>query len=825
MKHIIRATTSDAFSARERRNIDLAREVASEGFVLLKNEGVLPFTEKNIALYGPGGRMTVAGGGGSGDMNPRYTVSIEEGLEGAGYTVTTKSWLNRFEKHYNESYAAWKESINEKAKGLQNPMAVIGIAAANRFPYPTGVPVQYSDIENSQTNTAVYVLIRQAGEGGDRKNEKGDFRLTDDEVAALRKISEHYKNVLLVINVGGLVDLMPVEHLNIGAILFYAQGGMEGGNAFADVVSGKVNPSGKLACTWAKRYEDYPSCGEYSKYGNSKEQDYKEGIFMGYRYFDSLRIAPRYEFGFGLSYTKFEIAVSGEREENGKILFSVSVKNTGKVAGKEVVQAYVTVPRRACNAEYQRLVAYRKTKLLQPNESQTMELSFDFRDCACYYPAAEVGGQGKWWLNKGDYILRVGISSRKTLNACIFRLPKEVCVEICDGICPPRSPLGEIYTGVPSVKLPHMKTLPVNPMHFKTVIHEYPRLPVYGKEISEKVSGTIERMSAEELTTLVTGSGLHSDNLVSVMGVSGNTTSALYEKYKIPNIALSDGPAGLNVTPEIVETRDGEIKSIKMYARYDFGMFGQMMRKRLGKPEDGVMHYQYATAWPVAMLLAQTWNEELIERVGDAVGTEMEEFGVTVWLAPGINLYRNPLCGRTFEYYSEDPLVAGKTAAAMIRGVQKHEGRYCSVKHFACNNHEADRDLSSSNINERALRELYLKAFRIAVEESAPRTVMASYNKINGIYNTNNYDLLVKVLRNEWGFQGLVMSDWNAVDIERGNPALAMQAQCDLLMPGKTEWKDIILKALAEGELSTDDLKRCAARVLQIISENRVEKY
>lgn len=829
MKQIVRATTNKEITEREKLHAELAREAALEGFVLLKNEGVLPIKPQKIALYGSGARMTVVGGSGSGAMNQRYQVSIEEGLENATYTVTTKKYLDRYDTYYNDCYATWKNGIEEvgkKPEMMANPFALICYASEKAFLYPTGITVTEEDIQASQTEIAIYVLSRQAGEGMDRKNEKGDFKMDDTEIANLKKISESYKQVVLVINVGGVVDLSPIDGMNIGAILFYTQGGMEGGNAFADIVSGKVSPSGKLACTWANKYEDYPSSGSFSSYGDTKQQDYKEGIFIGYRYFDSCRVAPRYEFGYGLSYTSFEISNANEREENGYIALDVTVKNTGCYAGKEVVQLYVTAPRRASHAEYQRLVAFKKTKLLQPNECETFTMRFPLADCASYYPAVKKGGKGSWWLGKGIYTVRIGVSSRKTRIAVGFNLLKEVCTETCDGACVPPKAINEFYTNVPENTLPlGVKVLPVIASHIKTINHEYPALPVYGKEISAKVKETIEKMSVDELATLVTGPGSHHETLVTVLGVSGNTTCSLYEKYGIPNITLADGPAGLNVTPEIVETESGEVKSINMYPQYDFGLFGQILRSRLGKPEDGVMHYQYATAWPVAILLAQTWNEELLEKVGEAIGTEMQELGITVWLAPGMNLYRNPLCGRVFEYYSEDPLVSGKIAAAITRGVQSKEGCFVCVKHFACNNQELDRGLSSSNLNERALRELYLRAFRIVVEEAKPRTIMASYNKINQVYSTNNYDLLVKVLRNEWGFEGLVMSDWNAVDIDRGNPVLAMQAQCDLMMPGKPELKNMVVEGIGNGTLSMDDLKRCAARVLQLVSENTVVKF
>lgn len=809
----LRATRNREVSEREKKNADLARTVAAEGFVLLKNDGVLPLQkDKAVALYGSGARMTVVGGTGSGAMHQRYSVSIEDGLKNAGVRILSQNWLDRFDRFYRDSYAAWKDGIEEKVKGIMEPFAVLGVAIANKFMYPTGIPIQDEDL-SCETDTAVYVLARQAGEGNDRFDKKGDFQIDDLEYENLKKISGYYKKVVLIVNVGGLIDLSFMEEIRIDAVLFYGQGGMEGGNALADILTGRKSPSGKLACTWAKKLSDYPSTAAFSRAGDPKMQNYNEGIFVGYRYFDSFDVAPYFPFGFGLSYTAFEIKAGLVRQKASQIMVEVSVKNKGNFAGKEVVQLYVSVPRRACNAEYQRLVAFYKTKELSPGETEKFTLCFDFAECACYYPET-----ASFILNRGYYTLRLGNSSKNTSPIAALHLISEIVTEECINVCRPREKISEISPGIPEDGLAvGVKSIAVNPLAIRTKKHVYSE--PFAKS-SGNISRLIKTLSDDELISLVVGSGLHSRNLVNVLGASGNTTSELYDKYGIPNVVLSDGPAGLNVSPEIVQTETGEVKSTQMYPQYDYGMFGQMLRKKLGKPEDGVMHYQYATAWPAEIVSAQTWNTDLLEAVGRAVGDEMMEFGVTVWLAPGINLYRNPLCGRVFEYYSEDPLVAGKMAAALIKGVQSHQGLGVSLKHFACNNSEVDRDLSSSNVNERALREVYLKGFEIAIRESAPKTVMASYNKINGVYNTNNYDLLVKVLRNEWGFEGLVMSDWNAVDVDRGDPCIAMKAQCDLLMPGKPVWAKILAEGLQSGTVTRSDLQRSAARVLGLVSEN-----
>lgn len=810
------ATTSPEISEREKRHALLAREAQTEGIVLLKNDGVLPLKGGTpVALYGSGARKTIAGGTGSGAMNERYTVGIEEGLKNAGFPVTTQAWLDRCDRDYAERYAAWKGEIEQKTAGMYDPIAVLAVRDTVKFVYPTGIPVTEEDIAASQTDTAMYVIARQAGEGKDRSNEKGDFLLDDVEYENLRLLSEKYPKLIVVVNVGGLIDLSFMDEVRVDALVFFGQGGMEGGNAFADVVSGKVAPSGKLSCTWANKFEDYPSSAGYSHYGDPHEQNYREGIFVGYRYFDSFDVKPRYPFGYGLSYTTFSLSAGSLGQEGGKWKVGVTVTNTGKCTGKEVVQVYVSVPRRACNAEYQRLVAFAKTDALAPGKSQSLTLSFALSDLACYYPQT-----ASYILNKGYYVVRVGTSSRDTHTVFAMHLGKELTVEQCVNVCVPREPISELTAGIPeNASALGMPVFEMARGAIPCVKHTYA-----GTEpaLSETVSALMASLSDEECVRLVVGAGIQSRNLVNVLGVSGNTTSELYDKYRIPNLTLSDGTAGLNVASQFVQTADGAFKPMTLYPQYDFGAFGQMMRTRLGKPEEGTVHYQYATAWPAEFMLAQSWNRELLERVGRAVAVEMEEFGVSVWLAPGANICRNPLCGRTFEYYSEDPFLAGSMAAATIRGVQEDGRHAVSLKHFACNNSEDCRDTSSSNLSERAFREIYLKGFRIAVETAASKTVMASYNKINGVYATNNTDLLVKVLRSEWGFEGLVMSDWNAADEGKGDVQKTMAAQCDLLMPGKPAWVEALKAGLESGSVSRSDLRRCAGRVLTLIEETAV---
>jgi len=821
MEKNILAGSNPEISEREKTHGLLARNAAAEGIVLLRNEGVLPLTDKKIALFGTGARMTIKGGTGSGDTRIRKAVSIEEGLEASGFSIVSKSWIDEFDAYFHQAYHDWKEAREREVKGMFSIFKILGTVGKTPFDYPTGIPITDAHLNAAVTDTAIYVIARQAGEGKDRSNVQGDFRLDDLEYSNLQKVASHYKNVIVVLNAGGMIDLSFADAIaNLKGLLYFVQGGAEGGNALADILSGKTNPSGKLTDTWAAKYEDYSNSATFSHNKNDvTHDDYTEGIYIGYRYFDSFHLQPRHEFGFGLSYTKFDLKIGTVSLEKTLVKLPVSVKNTGKVPGKEVVQAYVTAPFTPLGQEFQRLVAFVKTPLIPPGKTEQVILSFEVSACASY-----VEWKAAYLLSKGNYVLRVGNSSRHTQVAAVLTLPTDVVTEQCVNICPPKSRLVEIvpparkaedWTGKPVV--------PLSPALLVAQQNRYDSLPV---SADEAIRPKIEGLSLKELCTLVVGGGIRPKALqFNAIGASGNTTPELFKTHGIPNISMADGPAGLKLATRFVATKKGVIKPGEMFEEYNFGFFGKVMSRMVGKPEEGTMHYQYVTAWPVGTLLAQTWNPELIREVGKAVGREMQEFGVTLWLAPGMNLHRNPLCGRNFEYYSEDPVLSGIMASAMTQGVQTVPGKGTTIKHFACNNQEDNRNYSSSNLSERTLREIYLKGFEIAVKTAQPKAIMSSYNKVNGVYSPESHDLLTKVLRQEWNFQGLVMSDWTSCEDDRGNPALCMISGNDLLMPGTRKQGKIIEKAVKQGVVALDDLQRCAGRVLRAVADNTTVPY
>ena len=802
----------------EFRNRALARKAAVEGFVLLKNEGgALPLKTKKIALYGMGARKTVKGGLGSGSVEERYSVNIEDGLKNAGYEITTQRWLDDYDREYTETYRAYHDMVEEKIAGLTNPMQIIPLAHSFVYRYPSGRVITGEDVAESDTDTAVYVLMRQAGEGNDRKLEKGDYYITDIERENLRVAAENYEHTILVVNVGGMIDLAFLDEIEgINAVVLFVQGGEEGGNALADVLSGKVNFSGKLADTIPLRYEDIPFGDEFSYLnGDLDNEYYKEGIYVGYRYFDSFGKAVRYPFGFGLSYTDFEIRTEGARLDGTRVTLQVSVANIGRAAGKEIVQAYFSAPQAKQPKAFQSLAAFEKTAELAPDETQILEVSFDLSDAASYDEAAAA-----WTLDEGEYLLRIGNSSRDTVVAAVISLPEAIKTVQCKSKCAAADELPVFSADVAYREIPaNTIRLTADPAAFQTVTVDYSE-PLFIETEREKT--ILDSLTMEEMAELLRGGDLQQvpPGAHDIHGSAGKTATTLLNKG-IGNVCFSDGPAGVNIVNRVHALPNGGFAPADIPERYNWGILATAMKQRLANIPGPIVH-RYATAWPVEMLLAQTWNKELLRQVGDAVGAEAEAFGITVWLAPGMNIHRNPLGGRTFEYYSEDPVLTGELAAALTLGVQSHKGVGVSIKHFCCNNTEDNRNGISANVSERALREIYLKGFEIAVKKAQPMTVMSSYNLLNHVYTCNRHDLLTDILRCEWGFGGLVMTDWGACNDKAAKPELCAVAGNDLVMPGGKEDRERILNSIEDGSLGKDAARRCAGRVLRMILSSTI---
>ncbi len=815
-------TTDCSVTDREIRNRRIARKAAAEGMVLLKNDGILPLDKNDkIALFGGGAVATVKGGTGSGDVNEREVISIYHGFQDAGFMFTNKEWLDGYAAVYQEERLRWRDMLQEKLKGAVG-IEVLDIYSTNPFHMPAGAAMKESDVAGAKA--AFYVISRKAGEGADRFKEAGDYDLTRNEKEELNWLNEHCENLVVIINAGGLIDLSEIMKLShLKALLSIVQPGMEGGHALADLVTGEVTPCGKLTDTWAKDYFAFPGAGTFSHMnGNVEKEYYQEGIYVGYRYFDSFEKEVEFPFGFGLSYTEFAIENETVRVQAAasQIYVTATIKNTGSVySGKEVLQVYATCPQDGLEKEYKRLCGFAKTNLLAPGESQEVQVSFGEKALASFSEK-----DSAWVVEAGKYGIWVGNSSENITLAAVLEVAETTVIERVEHICPVQEELTELER---SRELRLKKEQRWHQLAEEKQISAISFTPVLleKKEISkpntwEKAEEITEKLTDEELIAMVIGEiskgqgqALGSAGNM-VPGAAGETSSVLKEKYQIPGASMADGPAGLRLIRSYqADKKTGEIYSEGILDALEGGFLASGK-----KYEDAETYYQYCTAIPVGTLLAQTWDVKLLEEVGKAVAEEMQEFGISWWLAPGMNIHRNPLCGRNFEYYSEDPLVSGKMAAAITKGVQSVTGVGTTIKHFACNNQEDNRMGVDSIVSERALREIYLRGFEIAVTEAQPMAIMTSYNLVNGVHAANNKDLCTQAARKEWNFQGIIMTDWTTTEAHGGSTSWKCPwAGNDLIMPGGNHDVEGIKKALESGELTREELKACITRLLNVI--------
>ena len=830
----------------ETAHMNLVRELGSECVVILKNDGILPLGNAGrIALYGNGARHTEKGGTGSGDVNSRFVVSFFDGLVEAGFDIVTGSWLDRFDRDLEQYTKDYLKMIHDyaEAKHIVEEMAL--------FDNPFGVMAQpeVTDADLADgCDTAIFVIARAAGEGKDRLNERGDYYLTESEEANLKKIASFYKDTIVIINSGGIIDTAVINSISgVSAILTVSQLGNIGGNIIADCLIGKTTPSGKLTDTWAKRYEDYPGAEEFST--DPDNEFYREGIYVGYRYFDSFGIEPMYPFGYGLSYTTFEHRVTDTNLNGEKVEISVEVTNTGdKYSGKEVIQAYCSAPSGKIDKPFKVLAAYGKTGLLAPGAKEVITLKFKMSYVSSFDPRTNSN-----ILEDGDYLIRVGSDSASTSVVAVVEVSDDITVaayrslfkldhELKELTNPGKGKeLHEIADSMQKSKAKHLildktsiTTFTAEYCDERDLLEDGHKGEVLTLDDVIKGKATLEELVAQltpaEMASLCVGAyegAIKDDTLVGsqalmVPGAAAETTKRFVNTRKIPSLVLADGPAGLRLKPHFKVYPDGNLVP-------GGDVFGLSYRDFPAELPDGCSdYYQYCTAIPIASALAQTWNPDLISQLGEMVGKEMVEYNVHLWLAPGMNIHRNPLCGRNFEYYSEDPLISGKCAAAMTVGVQKNDRCGTTIKHFAANNQEDNRLFSNSIVSQKTLREIYLKGFEICIKESAPLSIMTSYNLINGTHTANNYDLIQSVLRDEWGFEGVVMTDWCttqdvAADKGFGKPgeyhesssAECMRVGNDWIMPGCQKDVDIILDAVENGKLSVADLQFCTMNVLK----------
>lgn len=741
--------------------------------VLLKNEkSILPFEKgTRLALFGKGSVDYVKGGGGSGDVTTAYVRSLQDGLEikEEEGKVQVLASLGKF---YRENVSA------QYAGGIQPGMTA-----------EPEIPCDLLEKAKAWADVAVISICRFSGEGWDRKGipGDGDFYLTREEQNMVDTVTANFEKVVVVLNVGGMVDTSWFcNSEKIQGVLLAWQGGMEGGLAAADLLCGDVNPSGKLTDTFARTFDDYPSSAGFNE--SEDYVDYTEDIYVGYRYFETIPGAAEkvnYPFGFGLSYTEFAIEPLRAGEEDGTICVDVRVTNMGSRAGKEVVQLYYRAPQGVLGKPLEVLGAFAKTELLGAGQSQVLRLKMPVKAMASYDDLGKIQASA-YVLEAGNYSFRIGNSVRNTVKLDYeYQAAQTVVIEQLERKCAPAALKSRLLADGSYEELPQggdvYEKNRLIPQDIDTLEGVEP--DVQGITYQEKK----EWRNADRITLEDVAEGkadlrrllaqLSDRELAGLLGGQVNTgTANTYgmgnlPAYGIPNIMTADGPAGLRI-----------------------------------REECGV----YTTAWPCATLLACTWNPEMVFEAGAAGAAEVKENNIGVWLTPAMNIHRSPLCGRNFEYYSEDPLVSGKMGAAMIRGIQsQHIG--ASMKHFCCNNKETNRKDSDSRVSERALREIYLKGFEIAVKEAQPWTVMTSYNLMNGYPTSCNPELLNGILREEWGFEGMVTTDW----WNHAEHYLEVKAGGDIKMG--CGYPDRILEAKEKGFVSREEIEKCAERILGMI--------
>ena len=774
-----------------KEHILLSKDAAREGMVLLKNEnGLLPLAAgSKIALFGKGSFDYVKGGGGSGDVYTAYVRNLYEGLKAQETAVQIYEPLSAF----------YRTDIRHQYEA----------GAAPGMTVEPELPAELADGAKAYADIAVVVISRFSGEGWDRSsiecnnefnpwdNETsmpkiskevfpdGDFYLTSREKAMLSMVKERFDNIVVVLNIGGIIDLSWVKDDDqISSALLAWQGGMEGGLAMAELLTGNGNPSGKLVDTFAARTEDYPSTANFHE--SFDYVNYTEDIYVGYRYFETIPGAKEkvvYPFGYGLSYTTFYLDIPVVEQTEDEIFATVQVTNTGDTAGKEVVQLYFEAPQGILKKPARQLAAFAKTRLLLPGETQLVRLSFKKEDMASYDDLGKIA-KSAYVLEKGIYKIYAGTSVRDIEEIDQMELSKNVITRQLSAHLVPNSLKERMLSDGSFEALPQSECPDINECVFEKMkpgteegltpaVRSCSRgalFDTYGKK--QFIDVAQGKLSLDEFMAQ-----LSDDDLLHLLGGQPNTGVANtfgfgnLPDYGVPSIMTADGPAGLRIGSEC-----------------------------------GVC----TTAWPCATLLACTWNPALIQQIGQAGAEEVKENNLAVWLTPAVNIHRNPLCGRNFEYYSEDPLIAGKMGAAMVKGIQSQHIA-ASVKHFAANNKETNRKHSDSRVSERALREIYLRVFEIIVKEAQPWTIMSSYNAINGHRASENHELLEDILRGEWGFKGMVTTDWWT----RAEHYKEIKAGNDIKMG--TGFPDRVKKAIEMGQLGRPELEHCARRVLELI--------
>lgn len=760
----------------------LARSAVAEGIVLLENNGVLPLAkDENLAVFGRIQDHYYKSGTGSGGMvNVDRVYDIPAGLVECGIELN---------EELRAVYAGWERD---------NPCDP-GIGWGGEPWSQAEMPLDDDTAARAAAKSAAALCIigRTAGEEHDATDTEGSYRLTATELDMLKTVRKHFKKMTVLLNVGGIMDMSFVEDVKPDAVLYAWQGGMVGGLGTADVLVGNVSPSGKLSDTIAKNVSDYPSSANF---GNPEREYYCEDIYVGYRYFETFaQDKVLYPFGYGLSYTRFELTAAVASDAG--FSFNVTVKNTGGRSGKEVVQVYLQKPQGKLGNPLRQLCAFAKTKELAPGEEQTLRLEILPEALAGYDDSGVTGNKSCYVREEGKYTFYIGTDVRNAKEVYCFEQPETVVAERLSEACAPvlsferiKPVLDGNAVRVTKEQVP-LATVDMDKRRAEDLPREIAYTGDKGIKLADVADGRhtldefIAQLSDDDLSCIVRGEGMGSPRVTPGTAAAFGGVTGTLAGFGIPAGCCDDGPSGM---------------------RLDCGT--------------------KAFSLPNGTMLACAFNTGLAEELFTYAGMEIAANNVDCLLGPGMNIHRHPLNGRNFEYFSEDPYLTGKIAAAELRGLHRSKVTG-TIKHFAGNNQETGRHTIDSVISERALREIYLKGFEIAVKEGGAVTVMTTYGCLNGLWTAGNYDLCTTVLRGEWGFDGFVMTDWWSCMNDRGeeprknNFAAMVRAQNDVYMvcadSSKNTMDDNTLSSLEAGTLTRGELQRCAANVCRMLINTR----
>lgn len=759
--------------------LETSARAVSGGIVMLKNDGALPLKQGGTAAVF--GRIQLhyykSGTGSGGMVNVSKVIGITDGLLDAGYKLDEqllnayREWDEQNPFDYGEGWGG--EPWSQKEMPLTDEL--VGGAA-------------------SRADAAIVIIGRTAGEEMDNKLEKGAFLLSDLEEDMLRRVTSAFDKTVVLLNTGGLIDMSFMDRYPVSAVMYVWQGGMVGGAGTAAVLTGEVSPSGKLPDTIAYEISDYPS----DKFFGSGDMDcYGEDIYVGYRYFETFaKDRVRFPFGFGMSYTSFDITASDFKLDGNKVTGSVNVKNTGSTPGREVVQIYCSAPQGKLGKPARVLCGFDKTRTLQPGESQTLSFEIPLESVASYDDSGVTGHKSAWILEQGGYVFYAGADVRSASEAYSLTLPETV-VRQCKSAL---GPLTAFKRMVNSSGKPEFEDVPLTGEAFP---HDHAKLPAEipqtgdrGIRLADVVNGknTLEEFTAQltdyDLSCIIRGEGMGSPKVTAGTAAAFGGVSDTLTALGIPCACCDDGPSGM---------------------RLDCGT--------------------KAFSLPNGTLLASTFDRPLMTELFTFMGLEMHTNQVDCLLGPGMNIHRHPLNGRNFEYFSEDPYLTGEMASAELAGLHS-TGAEGTIKHFCGNNRETRRHFLDSVISERALREIYLRGFEKAVKKGGAKSVMTTYGQVNGVWTAGNYDLVTGILRDDWGFDGFTMTDWWANINRRGKApdksdfaAMAM-AQNDVYMvtADGAACNDNTLDSLNSGELTRGELQRNAMNILRFLTTTHAMK-